>query len=324
MSSGQCIFSRFGQRTVTVLLCTVLLLVCVEAVLRWRFGLGRPLLVYLDESYGYAYRPGQDLTRFGNRVYYNLEGLRSEEIQPIADAIHGRILCVGDSITNGGTIFDQAETYPYLLQNRLVHSGRKVQVLNASAGGWAIENKLNFLVAKGLYGSKAVVLEIASHDLYQKKSTQRDVAKNPHFPSTRPLSATSELFTRYLLPQVVGILSFDQKYFDPMITTEYQECRALLQQMVSFVREQKAAAVVMLIPDRDEATTGHYKQDHTSDLRNLCRLPSCGFIEALDRFHWRIVSGASIYRDGVHPNQAGNQIMANTAVEALNMVSESN
>jgi lysophospholipase L1-like esterase len=322
MSNRQSISSRFHQRAAIVLLCAAILLVCVEAGLRWRFGLGRPLLIYLDESYGYAYRPAQDLKRFGNRVYYNHEGLRSEELQPIPGGVHERILCVGDSITNGGTVIDQNETYPYILQRQLLKSGLRVQVLNASAGGWAMENELNYLQAKGLYQSRIVILEIASHDLYQKKSTKNDVADNPNFPTTPPLSATSELLARYLLPRIVNYSKlFWREYSDPMTKAEYQECRSLLGRMVSLVRHQNAAAIVMLIPDRDEAISSSYKQDHISDLRSVCQLPSCRFIEALDRFHGPIRSGAALYRDEVHPNQAGNQVMANTALEALSAVS---
>src|ERR1700680_1102566 len=162
----------------------------------------------------------------------------------------------------------------------------KVQVLNASAGGWAMENELNYLQAKGLYQSRIVILEIASHDLYQKKSTKKDVADNPNFPTTPPLSATSELFARYLLPRIVNNSKlFWREYSDLMTKAEYQECRSLLGRMVALVRHQNAAAIVMLIPDRDEAISSSYKQDHISDLRNVCQLPSCRFIEALVRFH---------------------------------------
>jgi lysophospholipase L1-like esterase len=90
---------------------------------------------------------------------------------------------------------------------------------------------------------------------------------------------------------------------------------------VSLVHQQNAAAIVMLVPDRDEAMRGSYKQDHISDLRGVCQLSSCRFIEALDRFHEPIRAGATLYRDDVHPNQAGNQVMANTALEALSAVS---
>src|ERR1700686_5242687 len=98
MPDRQWISSRLRQRVAILLLCAAILLVCVEAGLRWRFGLGRPLLIYLDDSYGYAYRPAQDLKRFGNRVYYNHEGLRSEELQSIPEEVRERILCVGDSV----------------------------------------------------------------------------------------------------------------------------------------------------------------------------------------------------------------------------------
>src|SRR5262249_58482770 len=93
----------------------------MEAVAR-AFGLHTPVL-YERMTYGYRVRASQDIQRFGHRVFYNSYGLRSEPMTPSPAAGVTRILCLGDSITNGGTSTDQSETYPYLLERYLRDRG---------------------------------------------------------------------------------------------------------------------------------------------------------------------------------------------------------
>lgn len=249
-------------------------------------------------------------------MYYNCEGLRSEELKPISIQVNNRVLCVGDSVTNGGSFTDQVDTYPYQLEKRLLQSGRRVQVLNASAGGWAIENELNYLRAKGVYSAKVVILQVGSGDLYQRKNTRADIENDPSFPTAPPLSAMTELISRYLLPRVIGGGKARQESSEQMTESEYQQCRVLLERMVSFVRCNGAIAVFLLMPDQNEAVNGKYEHNHISNLRDLCQLPSCVFVDALTRFHDSVNACAKPYRDEVHPNEIGNRIMAEATFEA--------
>jgi hypothetical protein len=164
-------------------------------------GLHTPVL-YERTQYGYRAVPNQTLRRFGNAVRYNAEGLRSEPMTEPMPPSEVRVLCVGDSITNGGTPIDQADTYPYLLEAQLARSTRGVRVLNASAGGWALENELGWLRANGDFGSRVVVLEVGTHDLFQSRAPSETVGTHPSFPDRPPPFALAELVQRYLLPRI--------------------------------------------------------------------------------------------------------------------------
>lgn len=113
-------------------LVLVSLLITAEVALRF-YGFGRPLL-YEQTDYGYRVKPGQDIKRFGNQLYYNKQGLRSGEMEHL-DVRQHRVLCLGDSITYGGVQADQTQTYPELLASTLRKRDHQVSVLNASAGG---------------------------------------------------------------------------------------------------------------------------------------------------------------------------------------------
>src|ERR1019366_6883305 len=125
----------------------VILLILAEVGSRVFFGLGSPPLVYANTKFGYAFRPNQSLKRFGHPISYNEQGLRSEPLRPTTGTAY-RILCVGGSVTNGGALVDQADTYPYQLERILSAKGDKAQVLNASAVGWTLMNEYSFLEDK--------------------------------------------------------------------------------------------------------------------------------------------------------------------------------
>jgi hypothetical protein len=145
----------------------------------------------------------QQLQRFGNRISYNSFGLRSEPVSPLPAPGVLRVLCIGDSITYGGALTDQLQTYPYLLQRVLRgRVGDTVEVLNASAAGWALENEEGWLRENGMFGSRVVVLEVGTHDLFQPMASRSVVDGQLSFPSHAPYLALQQVLARYLAPRI--------------------------------------------------------------------------------------------------------------------------
>lgn len=56
-----------------------------EAFARFGLGLGTPPLSVADPRYEYMFKPDQDVKRFGNRVFINEYGMRSDPL-PESDA----------------------------------------------------------------------------------------------------------------------------------------------------------------------------------------------------------------------------------------------
>ena len=80
-------------------------------------------------------------------VRTNARGMRSPE--PAAESPDLRVLCAGDSQTEG--YCENAETFPALLAERLgqAHPGRSVEVLNAGCGGYSFYHHLATLDRHG-------------------------------------------------------------------------------------------------------------------------------------------------------------------------------
>ena len=304
------ISARFPARR-ALLWCGLLVAVLAAGELAARaLGLHTPVL-YETTSYGYRVKPNQDLRRFGNRVSYNAEGLRSGNVSATPDAGTLRVLCVGDSITNGGTVIDQTDTYPLLLEAELRRSLTHAEVLNASAPGWAPSNELGWLKSNGVMGSRIVVLEIATHDLFQPKADAGMIDNHPSFPGRSPPFGLYELISRYLLPRITGM----GQAADPGVALAHHSMSAArenlrtINEMIRYVRLNGAQPIVLLIeqpqsrepaqPVFVEAT--RQLETHLAHQDVLMVRPS-GTVEA----GWT----QSLFRDGLHPNVQGNRVIA--------------
>jgi len=339
-----------------VIALALFLLVSAELAARFLLGLGDPLVYQSDPDYGYRPVPNQDVRRFGNRIFYNAQGLRSEPItkQPAPGTI--RILCVGDSITFGGTQTDQAATYPYQLQGKLnrqvatlAQSAQesplsvkvpnrfimrpasalglaetsyrlpRYEVLNASAAGWATMNQEAFLRKFGTFNSDIVVLQVASHDLFQPKISSNLVEESPSFPTQKPVLALQEALFRYALP----------KYFpelrpapDPSVETQaskddLERNLASLERINSIVKAHNSQLVVFLIeqPDKYEPKSALYRlgKQAFTDKAQALNLPHT-FLKAEDI---RKAGGQKLFRDPIHPNPQGNKLIAKEVAELV-------
>ncbi len=76
---------------VWILLTMAIALTLIETILRWRFGLGRPLLYVADPEMGYLLAPHQRPRRDGQRIVINGYGMRGPEITSEPMGAGGRI-----------------------------------------------------------------------------------------------------------------------------------------------------------------------------------------------------------------------------------------
>ena len=301
-----------NMRFIIHLVSGLLLIGCAEAFLRTHFGLGHPPLVYANKNFSYAFRANQSTFRFGHRITYNAEGLRSEPLQSGAE----RVLCVGDSVTNGGARTDQLQTYPYKLEMRLNETRRHIQVLNASAGGWALDNEDAFINARGLFGAKFVVFQIGIADLEQPTATLADVADDPNFPTKEPPLAIAELISRYAMPKLRNVL---QKPPTAPRThpVALEHCLSTVHHMIETARSQGAVPFVLVTPNREELISEcsySWKRKH---LLLLCKALSVRYADTLMLFRAAKNQEQPMFRDNIHPNERGNEVLAAAAAEMI-------
>jgi GDSL-like Lipase/Acylhydrolase family len=186
-------------------LAMVILIAASELVLRFAWGFGSPLLYAVDPHAGYVAAPNQQLRRFGATIHINKYGMRSDDLDPAPPRGELRIFFLGDSVTFGTTSVSQEKIFTEIIKNRLrATENREVEILNASAGGWATANEYQYLASRGTFDANLVVFVINQNDLDQPMAAPVPAVQ---YPTSNPESAIIELWIRYLKPRIFHVAS---------------------------------------------------------------------------------------------------------------------
>jgi hypothetical protein len=300
-----------------IIISLAVLLVLAELVARFFFGLGNPPLFEASLDYGYKFIPNQDIRRFGNRIFFNAQGLRSEPITfgPTAGTL--RVLCIGDSMTYGSTLTDQDKTYPYQLQGMLnARSSTRFEVLNASAPSWSIENEEGYLLTHGIYNSQIVILQISMHDFYRKMGSHKAVGVLADFPNRKPLLALQEIFFRYL-PKYLPGLKTGRRPEETGIPEEILKRNLMsLTRISDFVNARDSKFAVLFIAENDRSKTDVFLPSFEKEkLLQILKGRDITFIDSEEDF--RNAEGANLFRGNVHPNPEGNKVIAQALAEFI-------
>lgn len=272
----------------------ILVLVGGEIYLRKTWGLCDTVLIQSDLDFEYIAQPNQNRYRFKKHVRYNEYSQRSEPIDSSAFIILG----LGDSVINGGVLTEQDS----MATSRLCVSlskllGKKVQVLNISAGSWGPDNCEAYLKRYGTFGAKAAFLLCSSHDAHDNINHQPVVDIHPGFPSHQYKLAYWELIHRYLLPRIL------KQVVPSEISKDGKVFNSGFQVLTDRFHEEGIPFFIWLHPDRVEVEKGRYNEEG-GEIIAFCERNSVPLLKGLD------VMRLADYRDGIHVNEKGQKVIA--------------
>ena len=301
--------SRLRAWSVRVVIALVLLFVLLEGGLRLVLGLGNPVLYRADPSCGYLPAPNQHVRRFFCHNNINSFSQRSPQLPPAKPPGTLRALFIGDSVTYGTTFVDQSRIFTSLLGPELrAKLGREVQVLNASAGAWAIGNELGYLQSRGTFGADVVVFVLNSGDFTQPFNHQA-LSLESGYPDHKPALALQELWRRYLRPRVLGgPVAMDAGATVSALASE-EEAEANLRRL------QDARDLVIAAHGRFAVvyspSVGSDLPSVRGDLARYQRWAKDAGVEFLDLTKAYAAAPANeVYQDGVHLKPRGNELAA--------------
>lgn len=303
---------RWKKWAVGLLVVLVVMLVAGELVARFVLGLGDPPLSVADPDIEYLFKPNQEVSRFGNRIAYNAYSMRGDDFpKEKTDEQEVRVLVLGDSVVNGGSLSDQSEIATELLQDSLAEAlGRPVTVGNISTGSWGPGNLLAYVERHGLFDADLVVLVISSHDAGDVP-TFEPIVGTPNFPSEKPRVALEEVVTRYLpryLPIGGGESTQAEKEANP--TGAIDDLRGL----IAFIQDQGVDLLIAQHPEKGEVTGS--KQEGFEAIAAAAAAAGVPTLDLAPFYEAPIASGGQLYRDTIHPNAEGQRVIA----EALHRV----
>lgn len=282
-----------------------------EWTLRDILGLGHPVLISPDPACDYTLKPDQNLTRFFAHTHTNRFGMRSDDVPALKSPQTLRLMFVGDSLTYGTSRIDQSKIFTELLHQELPSILHKpVEVLNASAGGWAIENEVSYVESRGTFQSDAVVMVLNDDDLTQPRTAFDQYALD--VPQDSVSSAVGELYVRFIRPHFThGNLPPSAEY--PRAADV--EARNLddLAAFASFLTTQRARLILVFLPFRCDIPMGSAAAE--TRFHNWAALHAVPFVDLTSAEAAYPTNAVTL--DGAHLNAQGNRVVADALKRQL-------
>ncbi|MEG3438708.1 SGNH/GDSL hydrolase family protein [Pannus brasiliensis CCIBt3594] len=305
-------------RLSAIILGVILVAIAIlEAILRFAFGLGNPLLYQTDAEIGYLLAPNQKTRRSGNYIEINQYSMRSAPIAAIPPANTTRILLLGDSIANGAWWTDQSRTISALVGEGLSRSiSPPVEVLNASANSWGPRNQLAYLERFGTFGARVLVLLMNTDDLFATAPSSAVVGRDINYPDRSPGFAIIELYDKYF------------KRYPPVPKVKEEGDRlainlAAVEKIQAIARENQATFILAITPlIRESRKEGKdYEIKARRKLAEFARDRSIPYVDFLPVFQG-VTPPDSLYRDNIHLSPAGNALVSQKLADVVREVLE--
>lgn len=280
-----------------------------EGFLRWRYGLGNPPVMLTDPKMEYRYAPDGHYMRRGNHIDINHYSMRSDDFAATKSSpAERRVIFIGDSVINGGAQTDQSQLATAILQSRLRKDfGVPAFVGNISAGSWGPQNELAYIDRFGLLQADVVVVVVSSHDATDEIG--------PLPPDERIGSAHYTFAWQEVADRLRGTPPPTDL---PMNVGKPEPCLAAFDAMLTRITTAGAVPMVVFHYERHEIDEPSESTGHAL-LRTVCDRHGIKPVELKSAFAASLAAGRDPYRDYIHPNLIGQQVMA----DALTPVVES-
>lgn len=186
---------------------TAVLLVLALAELAMRvLGVGQVMTYDRDPRFGYAMRPSQIISTYGDPIEINALGLRGPPVLDPKPAGVARVLFLGDSITYGGGRVYEGDLFCRIVEARAREDGFRIEAVNVSAPGWGPQNWTAWLEANGLLGADAVVMVLPAVD----RARPFGVLETYGMVDEKPLLRLSTLWLKLRAEQLPGVPLTDE------------------------------------------------------------------------------------------------------------------
>lgn len=298
----------YGRGRVIVPICSILsILIFVEVFVRF-LGFGSFPLYDLDADMKYIPSANQHGAFLNRNDWFFNDRHMGNKTNWTPDT-HPDVLLVGNSVVMGGLPYKHEEKLGPLLQKDL---GPRYAVWSAAAGGWSNVNEIAYLEHNQdvVQNADVVVLEYMSSGLAMPSSWPGYYV----FPDQRPSSVASYVFGKYVVPRIFGKLINDSGALPPTGEADPAQLRRFTALVASLASTR--SLVIFMYPTKDElrnrvgwaAATAPIRETSCVDDRAIC-------IDLAGQGAWT----PDLYRnDGVHPNVAGNKVLAAILAAAIN------
>jgi hypothetical protein len=295
------------KKIIIGIVSVIILTASIEIYLRCYWGFCNTVLTQESDKYEYIAQPNQNRFRFRKHIVYNELSMRCQNIDNKIIMGGGKItvLGFGDSVLNGGVQTEQDSLATCIIEGVLTQEYKKnVRCLNISYGSWAPDNCYAYLEEKGDFDADLIFLVVSSHDAYDNMDFKKIVDIHVSYPSKQYKSAIYELIDRYIIPRILrkkdmGDHIVKGNVFNPGFLSFY-----------NYTQERKIPFFIYLHPDKKEIQEGKY-DEQGDKIIEFCAENNIQLFKGIE------YENESLLRDGIHLNEHGQRILANTLLPEI-------
>ncbi len=263
-------------------------------------------------------------------VHRNSEGFRDREFSPApAPGVH-RILAVGDSFTFGSGVPRVEDTWPRVLESRLVAAGEAAEVLNLAVPGTGTSFQRDLLLRKGYrLRPERIVIGFVPNDP-EPPGVNREVVPSRLFVPLIPWRSVDTTMTRasYLYAwlrkkknQVLERLGRKETY-DEYVRSLYRpgpdwdSFAADARGLVADARERGIAVTVALFPMFHDLEHDPFARE-TAMAAEVFRGAGADVIDLMDAYRGRPTSELWISPTDAHPDESAHRLAGEAIARRL-------
>lgn len=286
-----------------------------EVVSRYILGLGDPPLSVTHPTIEYMLKPSSEFHRFGNYFRTNEYSMRSDDLTKKRKGKEIRVLVLGDSVPNGGNLTDQDELATEILKENIQSTvSVPAHVGNISAGSWSPPNLLAYVEEFGTFDADVAVIILNKGDIFDFP-TFEELNPNSH-PKKKPVSALSELMSRYLAPRILSILPTEEKN-DSRKAESKKDCTPELLELVMKFSEENIPVYLIYHPSEDEILgDGSFEpKGGYPVIFDFAKNHEISLYSFAGAYGDSVRGGLYPFRDEYHPTPIGQELMAAEILE---------
>lgn len=269
-------------------------------------GMGNPLIYRHSKIFGYDLQPDQKIKRRGNIIKINDLGMRSSNDWG-KDKYNKKILFIGDSVTFGGSIVSNEDTFVEKICDKI--NDTNVICGNYAVNGYGIEAIINRIKYKKFNDENLLVITVIGNDF--ERGLLHIVAQ-PYY--------SKKISNFYPALTEIFFIFFDkfrtQIKYDPSNIHEsdsiYKDYQLnTLKEFSNTILELKKNYIIFYSPSKSEFTNPY----QYSDVKKYLGLNFKNFVDLTPEL---INFKEEIYYDDIHLNKIGHDIYSNIMLKKIN------
>jgi lysophospholipase L1-like esterase len=300
-----------------IFIAFIILAKIIDLLLMKITGLGKPIIYKYSPIYGYEHNPNQIINRKNNILKINESGMRSNHDWKDNIANY-KILFIGDSVTYGGSIISNSDTFSEKTCKKFETTNKKKYICgNLAVNGYGIESITRRIKYKKINDEDIIVIVLIANDIergivHLGAQPYWDNEINNLYPALTELSMfyIDKFRIKLRYKNINSELDTYSKKNDPDKEILLQYYNDIINELKLTLINNNKKFIIFYSPEKEEFA----KKNKYLEIKKIVEKNFPGYID-LSKYTESIQD--KIYYDNIHLNKLGHEIYTDIIYKIL-------